>query len=178
MPTSGSDPVGGHHRRAPSEAPTGAGTGRGTPSEAPRGAAPGEPEAGGGARPALPAGPSSTRVDRWVWAVRLTKTRALAAAACRAGHVRVNGDRAKPATTVRVGDEVRVRGDGPERIVEVAHVIERRVGPAPAAACYVDRTPPPPPPEHVAAAGVRERGAGRPTKRERRELDRLRGRDR
>ncbi|MBD3779652.1 MAG: RNA-binding S4 domain-containing protein, partial [Micrococcales bacterium] len=177
MPASGSGPVGGHHRRAPSEAPTGAGSVREAPSEAPTGATPGGSEAGGGARPTLPAGPPSTRVDRWVWAVRLTKTRALAAAACRAGHVRVNGDRAKPATTVRVGDEVRVRGDGPERIVDVAHVIERRVGPVPAAACYVDRTPPPPPPEHVAAAGVRERGAGRPTKRERRELDRLRGRD-
>ncbi|NKY11106.1 RNA-binding S4 domain-containing protein [Cellulomonas hominis] len=124
------------------------------------------------------AAPTSTRVDRWVWAVRLTKTRALAAAACRAGHVRVNGDRAKPATTVKVGDEVRVRGEGPERIVEVARVIERRVGAAPAAECYVDRTPAPPPPEQVAVAAVRERGAGRPTKRERREIDRLRGRER
>lgn len=129
-----------------------------------------------GARPPA-AGPTATRVDRWVWAVRLTKTRALAAAACRAGHVRVNGDRAKPATTVRVGDEVRVRGDGAERIVEVARVIERRVGPAPAAECYLDRTPAPPPPEQVAVAAQRDRGAGRPTKRERREIDRLRGRE-
>lgn len=129
------------------------------------------------ARPVLPAGPSSTRVDRWVWAVRLTKTRALAAAACRAGHVRVNGDRAKPATSVKVGDEVRVRGEGPERIVEVAHVLERRVGAGPAATAYVDRTPAPPPPEQVAVAAQRDRGAGRPTKRERREIDRLRGRE-
>jgi ribosome-associated heat shock protein Hsp15 len=128
------------------------------------------------ARP-LPAGPASTRVDRWVWAVRLTRTRAAAAAACRAGHIRVNGDRAKPATNVKVGDEVRVRGDGPERIVDVARIIERRVGPAPAAECFVDRTPPPPPREHVAVAAQRDRGAGRPTKRERREIDRLRGRD-
>ncbi|HEY0216168.1 MAG TPA: S4 domain-containing protein [Cellulomonas sp.] len=124
--------------------------------------------------PATP--PVATRVDRWVWAVRLTKTRALAAAACRAGHVRVNGDRAKPATTVKLGDEVRVRGEGPERIVVVARVIERRVGPAPAAECYQDRTPPPPPREQVAVAAQRDRGAGRPTKRERREIDRLRGR--
>ncbi|TKR23628.1 RNA-binding S4 domain-containing protein [Cellulomonas hominis] len=124
----------------------------------------------------MPAGPPSTRVDRWVWAVRLTKTRAAAATACRAGHVRVNGERAKPATSVKVGDEVRVRGEGPERIVEVAHVLERRVGPEPAARCYADRTPAPPPPEQVAVAAQRERGAGRPTKRERREIDRLRGR--
>ncbi|HEY0188423.1 MAG TPA: S4 domain-containing protein [Cellulomonas sp.] len=128
--------------------------------------------AAGGGTP----GPTVTRVDRWVWAVRLTRTRALAAAACRAGHVTVNGDRAKPATTVTAGDEVRVRGDGPERIVLVARVIERRVGAAPAAACYQDRTPPPPPREHVAVAAQRDRGAGRPTKRERREIDRLRGR--
>ena len=58
---------------------------------------------------------TSTRVDRWVWAVRLTRTRALAAAACRSGHVKVNGDRAKPATSIKVGDEVRVRGEGPDR---------------------------------------------------------------
>ncbi len=123
-----------------------------------------------------PTGPAATRVDRWVWAVRLTRTRALAAAACRAGHVRVNGDRAKPATPVRIGDEVRVRADGPERIVVVSRVIERRVGPVPAAECYVDHTPPPPPREQVAVAAQRDRGAGRPTKRERREIDRLRGR--
>lgn len=134
------------------------------------------PAPGAPAPKPLPAGPATTRVDRWVWAVRLTKTRALAAAACRAGHVRVNGERAKPATTVKVGDEVRVRGEGPERIVEVAHVLERRVGAEPAARCYVDRTPAPPPPEQVAVAARRDRGAGRPTKRERREIDRLRGR--
>lgn len=118
----------------------------------------------------------STRVDRWVWAVRLARTRALAAAACRGGHVRVNGDHVKPAAPVRIGDEVRVRGDGPERIVVVTRVIEKRVGAGPAAECFVDHTPPPPPREHVALAAQRDRGAGRPTKRERREIDRLRGR--
>ncbi|GAA4987676.1 RNA-binding S4 domain-containing protein [Kineococcus glutinatus] len=120
--------------------------------------------------------PTTTRLDRWVWAVRLSRTRALAAAACRGGHVRVNGERAKPASSVRVGDEVRVRGDGGERIVEVTRVIERRVGAAVAVECYLDRTPAPPPREEVAATVVRDRGTGRPTKRERRDLDRLRGR--
>lgn len=127
--------------------------------------------------PSVPLGPPSTRVDRWVWAVRLTKTRAAAASACRAGHIRVNGDRAKPATGVKVGDEVRVRGDGPERIVVVRAVIERRVGAAVAVQCFRDDTPAPPPREQVAVAAQRDRGAGRPTKRERREIDRLRGRD-
>jgi ribosome-associated heat shock protein Hsp15 len=121
-------------------------------------------------------GPTVTRVDRWVWAVRLTRTRALAAAACRAGHVKVNGERAKPATTVRVGDEVRVRAEGVERVVDVARVVEKRVGAAVAAECVVDRTPPPAPRVEIPVAAVRDRGAGRPTKRERREIDRLRGR--
>jgi ribosome-associated heat shock protein Hsp15 len=120
--------------------------------------------------------PTATRVDRWVWAVRLTRTRALAAAACRAGHVKVNGERAKPATTVRVGDEVRVRAEGTERVVDVARVVEKRVGAVVAAECLVDRTPPPAPRVEVPIGAVRDRGAGRPTKRERRQIERLRGR--
>jgi len=120
--------------------------------------------------------PATTRVDRWVWVVRLTRTRAQAAAACRAGHVRINGDRAKPASAVHVGDEVRIREEGVERIVGITKIIERRVGATVAAECFVDRTPPPPPKEHVALAAQRDRGAGRPTKRERREIDHLRGR--
>lgn len=119
---------------------------------------------------------TSTRVDRWVWAVRLTRTRALAAAACRSGHVKVNGDRAKPATSIKVGDEVRVRGEGPERIVVVARVIDKRVSAAVAAEALVDHTPPPPPREEVPSVLQRDRGAGRPTKRERRLIDQLRGR--
>ena len=120
-------------------------------------------------------GPAATRVDRWVWAVRLTRTRALAAAACRAGPGKVNGDRAKPATIVRVGDEVRVRADGLERVVDVARVVEKRVGAAVAAECLVDRTPAPVPALAVPGGAVRDRGAGRPTKRERRQIERLRG---
>ena len=118
----------------------------------------------------------STRVDRWVWAARLTRTRALSAAACRAGHVKVNGDRAKPATSVKVGDEVRVRGEGQERVVVVARVIEKRVGAAVAADVFVDHTPPPPPRAEVPSVPQRDRGAGRPTKRERRLIDQFRGR--
>ncbi|MCU1433065.1 MAG: heat shock protein Hsp15 [Actinotalea sp.] len=124
----------------------------------------------------LPPAPTSTRVDRWTWAVRLFRTRALAATAIRAGHVRVNGDRAKPATQVKAGDEVRVRVEGLERIVVVQQAIEKRVGAALVAECLVDRTPPPPPPSEGPGVFQRDRGAGRPTKRERRVLDRLRGR--
>ncbi|GAA2392343.1 hypothetical protein GCM10010420_16070 [Streptomyces glaucosporus] len=116
------------------------------------------------------------RIDSWIWSVRLTKTRSTAAAACRGGHVRINGERAKPAQPVRPGDEVRLRHLGRERVVVVKRLVRKRVGAAIAAECFVDNSPPPPPPEHVAPVARRERGAGRPTKRERREIERLRGR--
>ncbi|HEX2316658.1 MAG TPA: RNA-binding S4 domain-containing protein [Thermomonospora sp.] len=116
----------------------------------------------------------SVRVDVWLWAVRLVKTRSLATAACRAGHVRVNDVRVKPATVVRPGDEVRVRLDGRERIVVVQRIVRKRVGAPVAQECLIDKSPPPPPREALMPVARRERGTGRPTKRERRELERLR----
>ena len=117
----------------------------------------------------------TVRVDSWIWSVRLMKTRSMAAAACRAGHVRVNGERAKPAHPVRPGDQVRFRHDGRERVVVVSRLVRKRVGAPVAVECYVDKSPPPPPREAVAPAGRRDRGTGRPTKRDRREMERLRG---
>jgi ribosome-associated heat shock protein Hsp15 len=119
---------------------------------------------------------SSARVDAWVWAVRLAKTRSAATAACKAGHVQVNGERAKPAQPVRVGDEVRLRNTDVERTVTVARLVSKRVGAAIAADCFVDLTPAPAPKEEIPTTVLRDRGAGRPTKRERRDLERLRGR--
>ena len=116
----------------------------------------------------------STRVDRWLWAVRLTKTRPDAAAACRGGHVRVNDRPAKPSTTVSPGDHVRARVGETTRILEVVRVIQKRVGATDAATCFIDRTPAPP---VVPPVARRDRGAGRPTKRERRVLDRFRSGD-
>ncbi|MGW8061217.1 RNA-binding S4 domain-containing protein [Streptomyces ziwulingensis] len=127
------------------------------------------------AEAAGPQSGGSVRVDSWIWAVRLIKTRSLGATACRGGHVRVNGERVKPAYALRVGDEVRLRHEGRERVVVVKRLIRKRVGAPVAAQCYVDNSPPPPPREAVAPAGIRDRGAGRPTKRDRRELERLRG---
>ncbi|WP_042434676.1 RNA-binding S4 domain-containing protein [Streptacidiphilus anmyonensis] len=121
----------------------------------------------------LPTAP--VRVDAWIWSVRLAKTRSAAGTACRAGHVRVNGERAKPAQLVRPGDEVRVRQEGWERIVIVQKTIAKRVGAPVAAECLVDQSPPPPPRGLLAPVPVRDRGAGRPTKRDRRDMDRLRG---
>jgi ribosome-associated heat shock protein Hsp15 len=118
----------------------------------------------------------TTRVDRWLWAVRLYKTRSDATAACRGGHVRINGAPAKPATTVRVGDRVEAHAHGRQRVLEVARIIDKRVGAAVSAECMVDHSPPPPTRDREAAAFTRDTGAGRPTKRERRRLDRFRGR--
>lgn len=114
------------------------------------------------------------RVDAWTWAVRLFPTRSAAAAAIRAGHVRINGDRAKPASPVTAGDEVRLRVAGLERIVVVRRPIAKRVGAPVAAECLTDLTPPPPPRDQVVVVAQRERGAGRPTKRDRRLIERMR----
>lgn len=119
-------------------------------------------------------GVDSARVDRWVWSVRLFPSRSAASEACRAGHVQVNGARAKPAATLKVGDTVRARCGDRERVVEVARLIDSRVGAPIAAACFVDRSPPPPPRDPLLELGRRAPGAGRPSKRDRRMLDRWR----
>jgi ribosome-associated heat shock protein Hsp15 len=124
------------------------------------------------------AGDQAGRVDSWIWSVRLARTRSAASVACRAGHVRVNGVRVKPAHAVRAGDEVRLRGEGRERVVVVQQVITRRVSASVAAACYIDNSPLPPPREEAVPVAARDRGAGRPTKRERRSIEKLLGRPR
>jgi ribosome-associated heat shock protein Hsp15 len=116
----------------------------------------------------------TTRVDVWLWAVRLYKSRSAATAGCRGGHVRVNRATAKASTPVKVGDRVQAFVER-ERIFEVVAIIDKRVGAAAAARCLIDHSPPTPVVRREPRAFVRERGAGRPTKRERRELDRLRG---
>ena len=118
-------------------------------------------------------------MDQWLWSVRLTKTRADAAAACRGGRVEVNGKAAKPATKVTLDDRVEARVGGRDRIVVISQVITKRVGAAIAAECFVDHSPSPPErlPE-VAVFAARDRGTGRPTKRDRRKIDELRGRER
>ncbi|MDX3662157.1 RNA-binding S4 domain-containing protein [Streptomyces sp. ID05-26A] len=113
----------------------------------------------------------STRIDRWLWAVRLTKTRPDASQACKGGHVRINDKPAKASATVVPGDRVRVRVNDKTWTVEVVRVIQKRVGATIAVTCFIDRTPPPPVELPIAR---RDRGAGRPTKRERRVLDQFR----
>lgn len=113
-----------------------------------------------------------TRIDRWLCAVRLVKTRPIATQLCEGGHVRVNGNAAKPSTKVRAGDVVHALIAGRERIVEIVRPIETRVGAPVAATCYVDNSPPPVISE--LAPGIKVvRGEGRPNKRLRRELERM-----
>jgi ribosome-associated heat shock protein Hsp15 len=114
-----------------------------------------------------------TRIDRWLCAVRLVKTRSIATQLCEGGHVRVNGNPAKASTKIRAGDVVHALIAERERIVEVIRPIETRVGAPVAATCYVDNGPPPVIRE--IGHGIKAvRGEGRPSKRLRRELDRMR----
>ncbi|WP_040156087.1 RNA-binding S4 domain-containing protein [Mobilicoccus massiliensis] len=118
----------------------------------------------------------SVRVDVWLWSVRIYKSRSLATAACKAGHVRVNGAGIKPSSPIRVGDRVTVTGGPRPRILVAQKLLAKRVGAPIAAEAYLDESPPlPPREERPAPVALRERGAGRPTKRDRRALDRLRG---
>jgi ribosome-associated heat shock protein Hsp15 len=126
------------------------------------------------------AGADRVRIDKWLWAARFFKTRSLAAEAVAAGKVLVGGERAKPARLLQAGDELRVRLGPYEHVVHVRALSDRR-GPATVAATLYEETP-----ESIAArarlaeqhrmapAAFVYEEKGRPTKRDRRELDRFR----
>ncbi len=119
----------------------------------------------------------SVRVDAWLWAVRVYKSRSLATAAVKAGHVQIDGVRAKPSKLLRPGVRVVVRGGERNRILVVQQLLSKRVSAPLAAAAMIDESPAPPPREERATpVALRDRGAGRPTKRDRRDLMRLKGR--
>ena len=120
----------------------------------------------------------STRVDKWLWSVRLYSTRSQATAACNGGHVQINGNAAKPSSLVRVGDSVEAYSREVHRILVVQQIIEKRVGAAVAVECYSDQTPPAPPAELRVQIAVRESGSGRPTKKDRRDLEKFHRRQR
>ena len=121
---------------------------------------------------------AEVRIDKWLWAARFFKTRSLAQEACVGGHVQCNGAPVKPARPVRIGDHLEVLTPAGPRIVDVLALSGQR-GPATVArALYDDKTPPPEPKDKSAEPlFVRDRGAGRPTKRDRRVLRGLYGRD-
>jgi len=120
------------------------------------------------------------RLDKWLWAARFFKTRGLAADAIDGGKVDVNGARAKRAKMVQAGDEVRVRQTPFEHVVHVRGLSERR-GPASVAATLYEETAESKARRQTLATQIRSMPSddwesGRPTKRDRREIDRLRGR--
>jgi ribosome-associated heat shock protein Hsp15 len=123
---------------------------------------------------------ATQRLDKWLWFARVVKTRSLATALVTEGKVRLNAVRAeKPATPVRAGDVLTIAVHGRIRILEVRATGDKRGGAPEAALLFHDLSPPPPPrdDQEPLNSGVRDQGAGRPTKRDRRLLDRLRGED-
>jgi ribosome-associated heat shock protein Hsp15 len=119
---------------------------------------------------------ASVRIDRYLWAIRLFPTRTASTEACRAGHVRLKGARAKASNEARVGDRIEIRLPPRSRVVEVVDPIASRVSATLAVLAYRDVTPPAPRDRSDLPQAVRERSSGRPTKRDRRRLDRARGR--
>jgi ribosome-associated heat shock protein Hsp15 len=127
-------------------------------------------------------GPAAVRVDKWLWAVRICPTRTAATELCSAGRVRVGGEQVKASRLVTVGDELTISGRWRVTACRVERLIEKRVGAPVAATCYTDLTPAPSTDtddldwwDTLPAPAAREAGAGRPTKRDRRRIDRLRG---
>jgi len=118
------------------------------------------------------------RIDKWLWHARVVRTRSAAAALVDGGLVRVNSERVtQPSRPVRPSDVITVALDRSVRILKVTGYAERRGSATDARGLFEDLTPLPEPQAKDPAAGARDNGTGRPTKRERREIDRLRGRD-
>ena len=123
--------------------------------------------------------PEKVRVDKWLWSVRLFKSRTQATDACRSGKVRLDGEPLKSSYPLEVGQVLEVRKNGFNFRFKVLKLIEKRVGAPLAQQCYEDLTPQ----EELdkyrnwfvgkAAAEKREKGAGRPTKKERRIIERF-----
>ncbi|MGD9478895.1 RNA-binding S4 domain-containing protein [Shinella sp. G-2] len=125
-----------------------------------------------------PAGQARQRIDKWLFFARLRKSRSLAAKSVEAGDVSINGASVRqPSHMVRPGDVIVLSLDRHDMVVKVLQPGERRGPYEEARLLYSDMTPPPPPREErtLFAQATRERGTGRPTKRERRETDRLTG---
>jgi len=115
------------------------------------------------------------RLDSWLWVVRFFKSRSQATAACRAGKIKVNNLVAKAAAEVKPGDVITWRDPLRPREVTVVELLPRRVSAPLAAAAYTDSSPALPSKEEMGSLPLRDRGAGRPEKRDRRQLDQLRG---
>ena len=123
---------------------------------------------------------SKVRVDKWLWAVRVFKTRTMASDACKAGRVKIEGKSVKPSRMIQIGDTVSAQKGQEKKVLKVVKLIEKRVGAKIAVECYEDFSPPPIPrtPSELQKSSfwdypsaTRAKGSGRPTKKERRILD-------
>ena len=124
------------------------------------------------------AGTDKLRIDKWLWFARVVKTRSAAAALCEDGSVRLNGVRVDQAhKAVRPGDVLTVALTGRVKVLKVVSLAERRGPYSEAQHIYEDLSPEPPRFDLPSPVAAREPGAGRPTKAERRETDRLKDRE-
>lgn len=119
--------------------------------------------------------PNEARLDKWLWAARIYKTRSLASDACKNGRIQINGAQAKPARTVKAGDEISVRKPPVTYVFRVKQAIEKRVG-ARLLPDVLENITPPEQYELLEMSRIsgfvnRARGTGRPTKKDRRDLD-------
>lgn len=116
------------------------------------------------------------RIDKWLWSVRMYRTRTKAADACKGSHVRINGKVIKPASVVRIGNEISINYPRITRTLKVVDLLAKRVGAPIAIKCYDDLTPES---EYeklhsqtkAQSIITRDRGSGRPTKKDRREME-------
>lgn len=117
------------------------------------------------------------RLDKWLWSVRIFKTRSLATEVCKAGNVKSDGKTLKPSTLLTGGEEIRVKKNGFNMIYRVDRLIQKRVGAPIAIECYTDLTPEDELNKYKdwfigkGRAEMRQKGEGRPTKKQRRILD-------
>ena len=121
------------------------------------------------------------RIDKWLWSVRIFKSRTMATDACKSGKVKIGGSSVKPSYLLERDETVEVRKNGFDLTFKVVDLIQKRVGAPQAQLCYEDLTPQ----EELdkfknwfvgkAASEKREKGAGRPTKKERRQIDGFKG---
>ena len=125
---------------------------------------------------------NKVRIDKWLWSVRIYKSRTLATDACKAGKVKINGDAVKPSHLLSEGEVVWVKKEGFHFQYRAIQLIEKRVGAPIALTCYEDITPEAEKKKYedwfqngTPVVEKRERGTGRPTKKERREMEAYKG---
>ncbi len=112
------------------------------------------------------------RVDKWLWAIRLFKSRTLASEACDGGKVKIDGNNLKASKILLLGDVITIKHNYNLKIFKVVKLIEKRVSAVIAVTCYEDLSPPEEPSDFIPSAfAQRDKGMGRPTKKERRNID-------